>query len=230
MRTINLQTVYHLVITSLLLGACLGLLSQHLPALLNQQLSTFEQPVLAAPVADVRTVWADKSPSARWGQTTTFAKEAVAPVALAGKFSVANLRLAPVSTVLPTQPTDTGARPTFALAEQKRFEERITPRLFLYIHAGTEGVAGYTVQVRKDGHLLPVTKMSKGGLPNYTWPQPHARQRYTNLKLEFPDIQPDGLWEVQLFDSQGIPVGPRATFHLQADETHQEMYLAYQQQ
>ena len=30
MRTINLQTVYQLVITALLLGACLGLLGQRL--------------------------------------------------------------------------------------------------------------------------------------------------------------------------------------------------------
>ncbi len=52
MRTINLQTVYQLVITALLLGACLGLLGQRLPALLDGTALPFEQPIVAAPASN----------------------------------------------------------------------------------------------------------------------------------------------------------------------------------
>lgn len=138
--------------------------------------------------------------------------------------------LVPTPTIAPPMPTVTP--PTqyeFMLTEHAQFEERITPRIFLYVYDGDEGLAGYTLRVRKDGQLLPVTQRSVAGLPGYTWPIPNERQRYTNLKVEFPTVDPAGVWEVQLVDANGRAVGPAATFHLQPNEPNQEMYVNYRQ-
>ena len=134
----------------------------------------------------------------------------------------------PTPTVAPPLPTATPAvQYEFMLAEQAQFEERITPRIHLYIYENQEGVGGYTVSVRKDGQSLPVTAKSAPGIPGITWPIPHERQRYTNLKLEFPRVAPAGLWEIQLLAADGRAVGPIATFRLQPDDPQQEMYVKY---
>lgn len=130
--------------------------------------------------------------------------------------------------VAPPLPT---ATPTpqyeFMLAEQAQFEERITPRIHLYVYETQEGLGGYMVSVRKDGKGLPATAKTAPGMPGITWPIPNERQRYTNLKLEFPNVNPTGVWEIQLLDGNGRPVGPVATFRLQPNDPHQELYVKY---
>lgn len=139
--------------------------------------------------------------------------------------SVANL---PIPTLAPPLPTPIpAAQYEFMVMEQAQFEERITPRIYLYVYEREEGLPGYTVHVRKDGYDLPIVKQSAPGMPGFTWPIPSDRQRYTNLKLEFPNISPAGLWEVQLIDGAGQAVGPVVTFRLQPNDPRQEMYVKY---
>lgn len=135
---------------------------------------------------------------------------------------VANLA-APTPAPLPTPATQF----EFAVAEQAQFEERVTPRLYVYVYETEDGLDGYTVRVRKDGRDLPVTQQTKPGLPGFTWPLPTDRQRYTNLKVEFPNVTPAGVWEVQLVDANGRAVGPVATFRLQPNDAQQELYVKY---
>lgn len=134
----------------------------------------------------------------------------------------------PTPTVAPPLPTATPApQYEFMLAEQAQFEERITPRIHLYVYETQEGLGGYMVSVRKDGKGLPATAKTAYGMPGITWPIPNERQRYTNLKLEFPGVNPAGLWEIQLLDANGRAVGPVATFRLQPDDPRQELYVKY---
>jgi hypothetical protein len=131
-------------------------------------------------------------------------------------------------TIAPPMPTAIPpAQYEFLLTEQAQFEEQITPRIFLYVYQTLEGLDGYTARVRKDGHDLPVTQRTTAGLPGMTWPIPNDRQRHANLKLEFPNVSPAGLWEVQLIDAAGKAVGPIATFRLQPNDRNQEMYVKY---
>lgn len=134
----------------------------------------------------------------------------------------------PTPTVAPALPTATPApQYEFMLAEQAQFEERITPRIHLYVYETQEGLGGYMLSVRKDGQGIPATAKSAPGMPGITWPIPNERQRYTNLKLEFPGLSPAGLWEIQLLDANGRPVGPVATFRLQPNDPRQEIYVKY---
>jgi hypothetical protein len=135
----------------------------------------------------------------------------------------------PTPTMAPPLPTATPApQYEFMLAEQAQFEERITPRIHLYVYETQEGLGGYMVSVRKDGQGLPATAKTAPGMPGITWPIPNERQRYTNLKLEFPGVSPAGLWEIQLLDADGRPVGPVATFRLQPNDPQQELYIKAQ--
>lgn len=377
MRTINLQTVYQLVFTALLLGACLGLLGQRLPLVASDALPAFDQWVPATPASIAPSISTAKSTFAPQGQDVTTSKNdeasvqvevevhtrgnanaqaralgpsdttaqtnpegegdgrsaaySTAPEAPAWQPTVQSSETTAGSlpTAVPTQPKATvkedlvnlrsrpaltsavvgtaargesftiiGRDPTntwwllccegndawwvyssvvdvtgdlqqvaivqppvaeqittsaavavptptmvpplptaspppqdeFMLAEQAQFEERIVPRLFLYIYQGAEGLSGYTVRIHKDGTELPVVKTSVAGLPGFTWPIPTDRQRYTNLKIEFPHIKPEGIWEIQLLDGSGRAVGPTASFRLEPDEPNQEMYLMYRKQ
>lgn len=135
---------------------------------------------------------------------------------------VANIPV-PTQAPLPTP----AAQFEFAVVEQAQFEERITPRLYVYVYEKEDGLEGYTVRVRKDGRDLPVAQQTKPGLPGFTWPLPTDRQRYTNLKVEFPNVTPAGVWEVQLVDTNGRAVGPVATFRLQPNDAQQELYVKY---
>jgi len=137
----------------------------------------------------------------------------------------------PTPTAVPPWPTATPAvQYAFMLAEQAQFEERITPRIHLYVYETQEGLGGYMVSVRKDGQGLPAAVKTLPCMPGITWPIPNERQRYTNLKLEFPGVSPAGLWEIQLLDADGRPVGPVATFRLQPDDPQQELYIKYRKQ
>jgi hypothetical protein len=149
------------------------------------------------------------------------------PVAYNAPANTAPVSL-PTPTVAPPLPTATPApQYEFMLAEQAQFEERITPRIHLYVYETQEGLGGYMVSVRKDGQGLPTTAKTAYGMPGITWPIPNERQRYTNLKIEFPNVSPAGLWEIQLLDANGRPVGPVATFRLQPDDPRQELYVKY---
>jgi len=134
----------------------------------------------------------------------------------------------PTPTLAPVVPT--AVPPVsyeFMVVEQTQFEEHVVPRIYFYVHQQEAGLGGYMVRVRKDGIELPVAKATMAGLPGYTWPIPNERQRYTNLKVEFPQISAAGLWEIQLLDAEGHAVGPIAIFRLQPGDTHQEMYVRY---
>ena len=60
-----------------------------------------------------------------------------------------------------------------------------------------------------------------------TWPIADSRQRFQNMKVEFPGVQAPGTWVVQLVDGGGNPVGPPATFTLEGNDTNQELYVRY---
>src|SRR5690606_12780046 len=103
---------------------------------------------------------------------------------------------------------------TFDLRNQEQFAETGMVRIYLYVYSGNDALAGYSLRISHDGAELPVEGTSFAGQPALTWPFQDARQRYQNFKVEFPDVGPTGVWEVQLIDSSGNPVGPATTFTL----------------
>jgi hypothetical protein len=117
---------------------------------------------------------------------------------------------------------------TFNLINQEQFPETGLVRVFLYVYAGTDALAGYSLRVTKDGSVLPVSGSSFAGQPAFTWPFQDARQRYQNFKAEFPAVSPTGVWELQLVDSSGNLVGPAATFTLAENDPQQELYVRYE--
>lgn len=119
---------------------------------------------------------------------------------------------------------------TFVLERQEQFAETSLVRIFLYVYTGTNALEGYGLQVTKDGAPLPSEGRSFGGQPAFTWPFQDPRQRYQNLKLEFPNVPPAGAWQLQLVDRNGSPTGPVATFTLAANDPNQELYVRYQRQ
>ncbi|MCB0061740.1 MAG: hypothetical protein KDE19_06480 [Caldilineaceae bacterium] len=207
MRTIRLATAYQLVLTSLLVGACLGTVGQRLP-------ETFSIPVQSV-------------------QAKAMGEEqAVAP--LSASSAQRQEQSAPLPTFLPPTVAEPqragGLHYPFILTEQRQHAEQVVPRLYLYVHNQDEGLGNFTVHVRKDGVLLPVDAKTYAGTPGYTWPTPHVRQHLTNLKVEFPDVPATGQWEIQLMDPTGSPVGPIATFTLEPNDHNKEMYVRYEVQ
>ena len=138
--------------------------------------------------------------------------------------------VAPAATTAPAEPTPTTAPAapsfSFTLVGQEQFPEPKLVRVFLYVYENDRALAGYTLRVRKDGAELPVTATSAAG-QSLSWPIADARQRFQNMKVEFPGIAAAGTWEVQLFDSSGNAVGPAATFALEGNEPDQELYVRY---
>jgi len=135
----------------------------------------------------------------------------------------------PAPTIAPTLvPGPTPNVLDFDLIAQEQFEESITPRIYLYVYAGAEGLGGYSLRVKKDGAELPVSGASFGGQPGMTWPLPIPRQRFYNMKLEYKGVPIAGEWEIQLVDFAGKIVGPPAIFNLSGNEQNQEMYVRYQ--
>jgi hypothetical protein len=118
----------------------------------------------------------------------------------------------------------------FALETQEQFPESALVRIFLYVYSGNAALEGYTLRVTKDGAELPVEGTSFGGQPAFTWPFQDPRQRFQNFKVEFPDTAAQGVWEIQLVNSDGATVGPPATFTLGANDPEQELYVRYAQQ
>ncbi|MEZ4729510.1 MAG: hypothetical protein R3E79_20455 [Caldilineaceae bacterium] len=108
----------------------------------------------------------------------------------------------------------------------EQFSEPKLVRAFLYVYSGEEALAGYTIRVKK---MEPIRQSMAlfGGQPGLTWPLVDVRQRFQNLKVEFPNVPAAGLWEIQLVDGSGNPVGPPATFTLSANEPNQELYVRY---
>jgi Bacterial SH3 domain len=126
----------------------------------------------------------------------------------------------------PTEPPPAPAL-AFDLIASEQFSEPSIVRAFLYVYDGEQALAGYTIQVKKDGAAQAVNGTTFGGQPGFTWPIADTRQRFQNFKAEFPNVAPAGLWEVVLVDGGGNPVGPPATFTLKANEPNQELYVRY---
>lgn len=135
---------------------------------------------------------------------------------------------APTATTVPAE-TPVPAAPDFSfeLVSAEQFSEPKFVRIFLYVYDGEQALEGYTLHIKKDGADVPVTGASFGGQPGFTWPIADLRQRFQNMKVEFPNVAAAGLWEVQLVDGGGNPVGPPATFTLSANDPNQELYLRY---
>jgi uncharacterized protein YraI len=116
----------------------------------------------------------------------------------------------------------------FDLVTQEQFPETSVVRIFLYVYDESDALAGYTLRVAKDGNELPVSEQSFGPNPGFTWPVANPRQRFQNMKIEFPGVAPAGAWEVQLMQN-GTPAGPPAIFNLVANDPNQELYVRYEQ-
>ncbi len=154
---------------------------------------------------------------------------AVPPTATA-----APVAAAPPAQAAPTQPpepapTEPPAAPAFGfeLQNAEQFPENKLVRIFLYVFDGDQALDGYSLRVMKDGAEQSVTQSSVGGQPSLTWPIADARQRFQNMKLEFPGVAPAGTWEIQLVDGGGNVVGPPATFVLDGNDSNQELYVRY---
>ena len=100
-------------------------------------------------------------------------------------------------------------------------------RIYLYVYQGTTALPDYTLRVTKDGVDMPVSGKSIDAA-GFTWPVADPRQRFQNLKVEFPSVQAAGKWEVQLVDSSGAPAGPPATFTLVGGDQNRELYVRYE--
>jgi len=218
MRTIRLSTAYQLFLTALLLGACLGIISRQLP-------TSFA----VSSVAQAQSL-ATRQPAPGEEAGTLIC-------CYNGQLVLVN-DLDAVMAALPTKPADqpgsamtlahTPRLQPFTVGEQTRFAEQLTPRLFLFVHTGGEGLGDYHIRVYKDGQPLSVTQATTAGAPSYTWPTPHSRQRYANLKVEFPTVAPAGLWEIELLDPHGAVVAAPVRFQLAPNDPKLEMYIDFQ--
>ena len=141
---------------------------------------------------------------------------------------------APAVPAAPAEPTATEPPPPpafgFELQNAEQFPENKLVRVFLYVFDSDQALGGYSVRVTKDGGELSVSASSAQGQPGLTWPIADSRQRFQNMKVEFPGIQPAGTWVVQLVDGGGSPAGPPATFNLSANDPSQELYVRYKKQ
>jgi len=114
------------------------------------------------------------------------------------------------------------------LAGQEQFPENNVVRVFLFVYQGTDALEGYTLRVTKDGVEQTADGISFGGRPGMTWPIADDRQRFQNLKVEFPGVPAAGTWEVTIL-KDGAPAGPAATFTLAEGDPNQELYVRYAQ-
>lgn len=113
------------------------------------------------------------------------------------------------------------------IAEKIQFPEPVTPRIFLFVSSDGQGIGGYTLRITKDGTDVPVKTVTFPGQPAFTWPIVNVRQRHHNMKVEFPTLSVAGIWNIQLIDRVGQPVGPPVSFLLEQNDPNQEMYLHY---
>ncbi|MBV7328597.1 SH3 domain-containing protein [Chloroflexi bacterium TSY] len=174
---------------------------------------------------DTKLVWVNNAFVRLEGQTTQVqtASNEIATSQTGSPSSQKNL-------VEPIKPTPTATpEPSyeFELVEATRFPEDKLPRIFVFASSNDEGLAGYRLIVQKDGLTIPLTGETFPGRPSHTWPLVGARQRFHNMKIEFPKASPAGTWSIQLADTSGQPVGPPAVFKMKPDESNQEMYVHY---
>lgn len=157
-------------------------------------------------------------PAAPAPQPASPASEASAPAAPTNGTTSENAP--PAEPPVPTVP--------FTLVAQEQFPEANNlVRIFLYVYQGDQPLAGYTLRVSKDGNELPVNAVS-ADVSGLTWPTASPRQRFHNLKVEFPGVSPAGVWSVELIDGGGAVVGPAATFTMTAGEMNRELYVRYE--
>ena len=141
----------------------------------------------------------------------------------------------PTWTPIPTSETtigepDKSSDSAFELRLQEQFPENNVVRVFLYVYNNdVQALEGYSLRVTKDGVELPVTEKSFGPQAGFTWPIAEDRQRFQNMKAEFPGLPAGGTWVVQLLDREGNPAGPPATFELTNNSQEQELYVRYEQ-
>jgi hypothetical protein len=162
----------------------------------------------------------------------TPAPPAAATEAPAAVQAPATATLAPAESAATEAPAEAAtAAPgfEFVLVGQEQFpEENNLVRIFLFVSdADATALPGYTLSVKKDGAILPVTVVSSDAA-GYTWPVANPRQRFQNFKVEFPNLQAPGAWEVQLVDGGGSPKGPPALFTLAAGDMNREFYVRYE--
>jgi hypothetical protein len=134
--------------------------------------------------------------------------------------------LPPTETPAPTEPP-APAFPFNLVAQEQFIETNNLVRIFAYVYQGNTALPGYTLRVTKDGAELPVSG-SSSDQAGFTWPVADPRQRFQNFKVEFPNVQSAGAWEVQLVDGSGAPAGPPAVFTLVADDQNRELYVRYE--
>lgn len=116
----------------------------------------------------------------------------------------------------------------FNLVTQERFPENNNlVRVFLYVGQGDKAVPGYSLRIVHDGVEMPVSAISADAA-GMTWPIASPRQRFQNMKVEFPGVNSAGVWEIQLLDGGRAPAGPAATFTLAAADTDREFYVRYE--
>ena len=100
-------------------------------------------------------------------------------------------------------------------------------RVYVYVYTGDAyALGGYTIRVSKDSVPLTVLARSTDGLPGETRPGPSPYTRFANLGAAFFE-KPAGLWEIQLMDRGGFPMGESAQFVLGPDDNLREIYLRY---
>jgi hypothetical protein len=133
---------------------------------------------------------------------------------------------APADTPGPTEPP-APAFPFNLVAQEQFVESNDLVRIYLYVYQGTTALPDYTLRVTKDGAEMPVSAKS-GDAAGFTWPVADPRQRFQNMKVEFPGVQATGTWEVQLVDGSGAPAGPLATFTLIGGDQNRELYVRYE--
>jgi hypothetical protein len=133
---------------------------------------------------------------------------------------------APTDTPAPTAPP-APAFPVNLVAQEQFVESNDLVRIYLYVYQGTTALPDYTLRVTKDGVDMPVSGKSIDAA-GFTWPVADPRQRFQNLKVEFPGVQAAGKWEVQLVDGSGAPAGPPAAFTLVGGDQNRELYVRYE--
>lgn len=202
---------------------------EELPAWVSKTYVEADGPVDAIPIADPNAAAQEGVILAPTATPAPIAESQPAPVAptTAPPAEAAPEEAAP-STEAATEPP----APVFpfALAAQESFPENNNlVRIFLYVYEGETALPGYTLRVTKDGAELPVSGVSADAA-GMTWPTASPRQRFQNMKVEFPGVNPGGAWEIQLVDGGGAPVGPPATFTMSATDTNRELYVRYEKQ
>jgi hypothetical protein len=180
----------------------------------------------AAPAAAPTVAPAAQPPAATEPPAAPQAAQPAAPPAEAAQPEI------PTDTPAPTEPpapadTPAPAFPFNLVAQEQFVETNDLVRIYLYVYQGTAALPDYTLKVTKDGADMPVSGKSIDSA-GFTWPVADPRQRFQNLKVEFPGVQPAGKWEVQLVDGSGAPAGPPATFTLVGGDQNKELYVRYE--